>query len=269
MRLSTKLGLTVFTILITILGIMFFVKYIHHHKEKLIVGIRNSGVPLTATIRPENIFDGFDIEIARKIAKKLNRKLVIKNYLDDKILQALKTGDIDIICDSMAITKKRREEMAMVHVYAEPHAYLTGILWKEIPTALKSIHDLNHILKEKNKVACVPKYSVWFDVLQDYGIKNIITVNTEDELLPQLKGGKALIVFAGQFRADFFQRQNSQVKIFNMQLDEPWSFGAGICIKKENTTLITEVQNIIEELKANGTITQLQYKWFGKTYNKH
>lgn len=268
MRSVTKLWLILIHLAVIVFGVIFTINYLNRHKEKLVVGIRHFGLPLSGTIRPENILDGFDIEVARKIAKKLNRKLVIKNYTEDTILPALKSGAIDLICDSMAMTKRRLEQVTMINVRGMPYDYLTGILWKEIPAGLSTIHDLARILKEKKAVACVLEKSVWQEVLEDYGIKNIVTVKTEDDLIPKIANGKALITFAGRFRADFFQRQNPAIKLFKVQLDEPWTFGTGICVKKENINLASSIRGVIDELKADGTITQLQYKWFGKVYDK-
>lgn len=268
MRSVTKLWLLFIHLALIVFAVIFIIQYRNRHKEKLVVGIRHLGLPLSATMRPENILDGFDIEVARKIAKKLNRKLVIRNYTEDTILPALKAGEIDITCDSMAMTKRRLEQATMINVRGNPYDYLTGILWKQIPADLHTIHDLNRILKEKKATACVLEKSVWLEVLEDYGIKNIITVKTEDDLISCIAQGKALITFAGRFRADFFQRQNPSIKLLKVKVDEPWTLGAGICVKKENTTLANMVQSIIDELKADGTITQLQYKWFGKVYDK-
>ncbi len=268
MRSTTKIWLLISLVLVAISSITFLVKYTKKHKEKLIVGMRRSGLPPSTILKPENFFDGFDIEVARKIAKKLNRKLVIKTYTEDTEIQAVQSGEIDLTCDSMAITKRRLEDVDMIHLYGVSHSYLTGVMWKNIPENFKSIHDLKKILETENKFACVLKNSSWFFVLQDYGIKNIISVATENDLLSQIKSGKALIVFAGQFRADFFHRQDPDVKIFKMQLDEPWGFGAGMCIKKGRTELMSAVKKIVDELKADGTITQLQYKWFGRTFDK-
>lgn len=62
---------------------------------------------------------GYDVEIAKKIADKLGRKLVIVKTEWDGLLPALQSGKIDAIIAGMSPTAERKEQIDFTDVYYE------------------------------------------------------------------------------------------------------------------------------------------------------
>lgn len=60
---------------------------------------------------------GYDVQIAKRIAKKMNRKLVIVKTEWDGLLPALQSGKIDAIIAGMSPTAERREEIDFSDAY--------------------------------------------------------------------------------------------------------------------------------------------------------
>lgn len=56
--------------------------------------------------------NGYDVQVAKMLAKKLNRKLVIVKTVWDGLVPALKARKIDAIIGGMTPTAKRRQEVA-------------------------------------------------------------------------------------------------------------------------------------------------------------
>lgn len=61
--------------------------------------------------------DGYDVVMARKIAKKLNRKVVIKKIAWDGLQPAVQSGEIDAIIAGMTSNKKREKGLDFTTPY--------------------------------------------------------------------------------------------------------------------------------------------------------
>lgn len=73
-------------------------------------------------------FIGIDIELCAALAKKLDKRLVIKNMGFDALPAALKAGQIDLICAGLSITPERQENMAFSIPYYQEAKQVAMIL---------------------------------------------------------------------------------------------------------------------------------------------
>lgn len=69
---------------------------------------------------------GYDIELAKRLAIKLNAKLLFKVYDYDGIVAAIKTNDVDFVCANLNITKERAEAIDFSDVVYEN--YVTAMV---------------------------------------------------------------------------------------------------------------------------------------------
>ena len=85
---------------------------------------------------------GFDVDIAREMAKALGVKLVLVNTLWPSIIPALDLGRYDIIMSGMSVTEERKKRID----FAEPLMTIgqTILLKKKHKGVIKSYKDLNH-----------------------------------------------------------------------------------------------------------------------------
>ena len=63
--------------------------------------------------------NGYDIQIARKIASELGLKLVVKKIAWEGLIPALQSGDIDAIIAGMSPTEERKESISFSNPYYE------------------------------------------------------------------------------------------------------------------------------------------------------
>ncbi|GAF41541.1 amino acid ABC transporter, permease protein [Agrilactobacillus composti DSM 18527 = JCM 14202] len=90
-------------------------------KGTLVLGLSADYPPYEfhKTVNGQDTIIGFDVDIAKKIAKDMGVHLVIKEMGFDALLGALKTGKIDMIISGMSETPERAKEVT----FSEP--YLT------------------------------------------------------------------------------------------------------------------------------------------------
>jgi len=93
---------------------------------------------------------GFEIDIANQLAKDLGVKVKFKQYQWNKLIPALKKGEIDIIASGLSITPKRALEINFSNPYSSSGYSLVSNL--DLTKDFTSIKDLND---EKIYIAAV------------------------------------------------------------------------------------------------------------------
>lgn len=227
--------------------------------EKLIVGLQ-SGYPPFEFMNANGEIVGFDVDVAKWIAEKMSKQLVIRDMEFEGEILSLKQGKIDLIISGMNITPSRLKEIAMVPYHGEAATSLSLIFWKEIPTG---VHSLEDIATLPNAAISVESGAIPETYMNRY--PHIPTKSFQGALAPlmDVKYGKSVANLVEPDVAEYLQKQHADIKILNVPLSkEDTILGFGIGIKKENQELLQQVQQIIYELKASGKIKQLENKWF-------
>ena len=66
---------------------------------------------------PNSYVDGYDVQIARRIASELNMELEIRMYAWEGLIQALRANEIDLIIAGMSNTEERRATIDFTNPY--------------------------------------------------------------------------------------------------------------------------------------------------------
>jgi len=110
--------------------------------EELVVGTTSGYAPYVS-INAEGEYEGFDIDIAKALAEKLGRRLVIKDFGSmPSLILALKQNKADALIWSISITQERQKQMAMVYYQGEKVTSLPLLFWGNIPDNIKSLEDM-------------------------------------------------------------------------------------------------------------------------------
>lgn len=183
---------------------------------------------------------GFDIEIAKQIAKDLGVKLVIKDMKFDALLASLDTNKVDLVMAGMTPTPERAESVDFSTIY------YTAI--QQIVVRSKDKATINSIDVLKNKSIAVQKGSIQEGIAKDQlpSSRAISLPKISDEVL-QLKTSKvsALIVEAPVAKAYVANNKDLAVSDIILKGD---STGSAVAIKKGNSSLKTEVNKTLEKL---------------------
>jgi len=202
-------------------------------------------------------FAGIDVEIAGKIAEKLGLTLEIKDVEFGSIVGGVQTGKFDMGMAGMTVTDERLESVNFSTSYA------TGIQVVIVAegSAIKSLDDL--------KGDGSMKFGVQQDTTGDiyasdtaenggYGEENVVRYKTGADAVQALKTGKVDAVIIDNEPAKSFVAANEGLTI----LDGEWTLeNYAIAIAKENTALLTAVNNALAELTADGTVASIVAKY--------
>lgn len=239
-------------------GSLFFSGCQQKNENELIVGIC-SDIPPYAGLNARGEYEGFDVDLAHAIGEKLHKKIIITEVLPWMFGPMLEHKKVDFISASTAISKIRLKQFAMIHTYGVPFPFIMCLFWGKIPTNIKMVQDLEHLQKPIGAVEGL----LWQRLLEEKEYKNLSIFEHEQDMLLALKYGRISTAVVSIASAAFFKKHYPEIQIKKIALDTPWGQGAGICISKDNSKLITKLEKAIAELKEEGVIDELQEKWFG------
>ena len=205
----------------------------------------------------KNELVGYDVDIARAVAQKLNLKVEFLTAPWDAMLAAFDAGKADVVFNQVSINEDRKKKYGMSVPYTMPYPVI--VVHKD-NNDIKSFADL------KGKKSVHSATSNWAAIAE----KNGATVVVADGF----SKGVELIISK---RADdtindnvtFFdyikQRPNAPLKIAYTS-SEPMPTAA--LLKKGNTELLEAINKALDELKAEGKISEISMKYFGKDISK-
>lgn len=227
--------------------------------EPLIVGTTSGYAPFVS-LDANGIHEGFDIDFAGELAKKLNRKLVIRDGGSmPSLLMSLQQKKIDLIIWAVSITDERLKKMEMVYYQGEKVTKLPFLFWKKIPEGIEKIEDL---AKDPNTVVSVEGGSFQEAVLKKYPNVRLKQAEKITDAVMEIRFGKSSTAMADPSLVPELTAKHSEIKVLHLPLKpEDYSLGNGICIDKSNPKLAEQVKKATEQLIAEGKVAELEKKW--------
>ncbi|PKN03192.1 hypothetical protein CVU75_03495, partial [Candidatus Dependentiae bacterium HGW-Dependentiae-1] len=213
---------------------------------ELLVGVMSGYVPF-ATVDQEGNLEGFDIDVAKKIASRLGRTLVFKDMSLAALLVALQQGSIDLLLSGLSITKSRAAAMAMIHYQGEGISAFPLLFWKQIPADIKTMQDLQ--MRVTTSVCIEPGSSQEEFIMGKYPALSLKRLSSMSEIVMDLKYGKSLAAMVDPDILPLLQKQVPELAVLWVPLQEYRIPGNGIALKRSNKTLIDAATAVIADLK--------------------
>ena len=200
---------------------------------------------------------GYDVEIARAVAKKLGVKPKFIEASWDAMLAAFDAGKADVVFNQVSITDERKKK----YDYSVPYMVsYSAIVVHKGNNDIKSFADL----KGKSSVHSVN--SMWIPTVEKYGAKLVVADSLSDQInLIITKRADDTIDDAVMFYDYIKQHPNAPIKIIEAG-DEPMYTAA--IVKKGNTKLLNEINFALNELSKEGVLSEISLKYFGKDISK-
>ncbi len=204
---------------------------------------------------------GIDAEIAEAIAFKLGMELEIVDTEFGSIVGGVQTGKYDMGMAGMTVTPERLESVNFSNVYA--HGVQSVIVAAD--SEYTSYEDFYTGFDEEGNPTGVKK-GIKIGVQQDttgdiyssdtvakWGFEeaNVVRFKTGADAVQALKTGKVTAVIIDNEPAKSFVKATEGLKILETSyIEEDYA----ICIAKENTELLNNINKALDELTKDGTI---------------
>lgn len=223
-------------------------------KDTIVVGFDDTFVPMGYR-NEKGDFEGFDIELAKAVAEKMNKNIEFQPI--DWLMKEseLRNGNIDVIWNGFSITDERKETLDFSNPYLQNRQAI--IVLNE--STINKKEDL------KGRVVAAQAQSSAVDAIGEYeeNFKELITFSTNDEALRDLQAGRCDAVVADEILSRYYINLKGEENF--RVLDE--DFGEeeyAIGVRKNDTDFLDALNKAYEEVVKDGTASKISEKWFGE-----
>ena len=227
-------------------------------RGSMIVAMEGTWAPWTYHDEDDNLV-GYDVEVAQNIAEKLGVEVEFIEGAWDGLLAGLDAGRYDIMVNGVGVTEERAEK----YNFSTPYAYnKTAVIVRGDYDEISSMEDL------KGKKTANTISSTYAAQAEAYGatVTGVDDLNQTIELLLSKRIDATLnaeVVFNDYKK----EHPEADVKIatYSDQVEE-----IAIPIRKgdDTVTLLEAVNDALDEMAKDGTLTELSEKYFGMDISK-
>ena len=195
-----------------------------------------------------NVINGFDIELARLIAKEMNREARFEDMQFSSILAALQNGSVDAAISTITITEERKKNFDFSDSYYKENM---SVLYPE-NSPLKDKASLKH-----KKIACQLGTTMEIWLKNNTSNTEIVLMNNNNQAVEALKAGHVDGVLIDNVQAVSFASKNPGISYAPIAKSEN---GYGIAFKK-GSKLKEDINHALQSLRKKGEIDKLKKKW--------
>ena len=223
-------------------------------KGVLVLGTSGNMTPMTRSINDGKDAVGFDVDLAKTMADSMGVELQVKVIAFEKLIPALKNGEIDVIVSNMTITPSRNAEVSFVGPYMTSGKCL---ITKDPTLASMKKEELNNA---NNKLVVLRGTTTEKFVNLVMPNVNAVVVDKQDEAVSMVRNSKVsgMLSEIPMCKAIITNNPDEFVSVFSNLTYEP----IGIAVAQENTHLLNWTQNFLTRADNVGLLEVLGAKWF-------
>lgn len=199
-------------------------------------------------------YEGFNIDLANEIAKRLKRKIVIDAAQFSGLVPALQAGTYDFLAAPTTVTKERAESMLFTEGYLNTDFQF---LIRKGTSKVAQLEDL------KGKTISVNKGSAYDSWARDLEGKigwKVESFGTQTDAVQAVLVGRADANVAGNTVIAWAVKNNPQLEL-------SYLYSTGLVwaapLRKDSAELRKALDVAVECMKLDGTIARMHEKWFG------
>ena len=226
-------------------------------RGEFVLGLDDSFPPLGFREEKTNDIVGYDIDLATEVCKRLGVTLRCQPIDWNAKEQELNTGNIDCIWNGFTMTPEREEALS----FTKPYLENAQVVIVRGDSQVKTLADLAGKTiglqggsSAADAVAANPEFQA--------SLKEIIEVKDNLTALMDLEIGGVDAVVMDMVVGNYSIKTSGKDFVV---LDESLSAEKyGVGFRKGDVKLRDEVQKILEEMAADGTVAEISTKWFDK-----
>lgn len=226
-------------------------------KGEFLIGTEGTYPPFTFHDEKTGELTGFDVEIAREVAKRLGVKPVFQETQWDAMFAGLDAKRFDMIANQVGIREDRLEK----YDFSDPYISSAAVLVTQ-----KDNNDVKTFEDIKGLKAAQSLTSNYATMAKENGAE-LVGVEGLFQAIELLNSNRVDVTINDKLSIlDFMkQRPNANIKIVATADDAAES---GLMFRKGNETLVEAVNKALTEMKEDGTYAEISMKWFGEDVSK-
>lgn len=233
-----------------------------YKKEKSItLGFDNTFVPMG--FKDESGKNtGFDVELAKAVFQEYGIKVKFQPINWDLKETELKNGKIDMIWNGYSVTKERQAKVA----------FSTPYMKNEQVLVTKKSSNITSFAAMKGKVLGAQSGSSGYDaftsnpkVLKDIvKDKDATQYETFTQAFIDLKNDRIDGLLIDKVYANYYLKQEGELTNYNIVKSEFDGEDFAVGVRKEDKTLLKNINSAFTKLYKNGKFQEISQKWFGE-----
>ena len=221
------------------------------------VGVEGTYPPMTYHDESGEL-TGFDVEVAKKVAEKLGVTAEFTESDWDSLLAGIDSKRLDTVINAVSVTEERSQK----YDFAGPYFYITQqIVVRSDDDSIVDMDSLN------GKKCTNTMTTAYLDLLEDAGAE-IVPINTTEEAVSMINSGRADFTTFNSviFNEYLKQHPDAKVKVAFAIPDLVDTYA--VPIRKGETRLLEAVQSALDELAAEGILSEISEQYFGTDFTK-
>ncbi len=200
---------------------------------------------------------GFDIDLAKEVAKRMGVELKLRPVDWDGVILSLNKGDIDMIWNGMTITESRQEKID----FSQPYLANRQIIIISADSDMTSKADLAGKTvgvqmgsSSENAISGEPEVKESFGKMKKFA-DNVVA-------LMDLKAGRVDAVVVDEIMGRYYiAKKPGDYKVMNEDFGRE-EYGIGF--RQEDDEFRKRVDEILNEMREDGTTADISKEWFGE-----
>lgn len=228
-------------------------------KDTLIVGIDDAFAPLGFKDESGEII-GFDIDLAKELAKRINKEISFQPIDWTMKESELKSGNIDLIWNGYTITDERKNKVDFSVPYLKNKQLIVTLADSDINSKSNLANKKVGAQSESSAVAAMEKESNLYNSFKGGAA---ITFEDNNQALMDLEAGRLDAVVADEILVRYYLilKGEDKFKILDDNFGEE-EYGVGI--RKGDTEMVDAFNKAYKEMQEDGTLQEISEKWFNK-----
>lgn len=225
-------------------------------KGTLVLGLDDSFPPMGFRGTDGQI-TGFDVDLAKEVAKRMGVKLVLQPIDWDAKILDLNSRDIDVIWNGLTITDERKQSID----FSKPYIANRQIVIVQADSGI----DLKADLAGKKvgfQLGSSAEGAIQSDAQTAASFAESFKYQDNIQALMDLEAGKIDAVVVDEILGRYYISKKPGVYAVATDYFEEEEYGIGF--RKGEKAFVAEVDRILDEMDADGTAARISSNWFGE-----
>ncbi len=220
-------------------------------KQVLKIGLDSAAPFPMHTDYHSEVFEGFEVDLLRIIAKSLDLEIHYEVSLWKDILEQLYKGELDLICSAVSVTPSRLRILE----FSDPYLQFRLCAVINQKDHLDDLSKLKHKVIGVRDAAEAEKY-----MMSHYPAYRLQHFDTNKFMYEALLAGDIdLLIDDSPIAGGFLKKhKNLKIGIFLPDTDTQYA----IAMKKGDLKLKAKINTVLHTIRKNGVYQQIFTKWF-------
>jgi len=225
-------------------------------KGQIVMGLDASFPPMGFVDADTGEIVGFDIDVAREAAKRLNVELLCQPISWDAKEMELNAYNIDCIWNGMTITPERLESMSISVPYLRNDQVL-------VVREADGVTQKEELAGKKLGLQAGSSANEALDAAEEFkaSLDQVVPFDENLTALMDLNQGGVDAVLVDVIVANYYKTLNDYPFIVLSETLAPEEYGIGF--RKGDVALTEKINALLFEMKEDGTLKLISEKWFG------